>query len=189
MKVMSILGSPRREGNTAKAIGLVEDELRAQGHEVERVNIVDRDIRGCAECYKCQQVTEAPGCALADDAPALFGKMIAADAVLMATPVFCWGPTAQLKALLDRCFCLSTGYGTDQYRSLVDGKRVGFVITCGGPIEGNAELLMKANENMMEFLKCRSVGQLVLPGCTTPEAMGDDVSEKARRFAREVARA
>jgi len=48
MKVVTILGSPKKEGNTAKVLGLFE-ELIVEGHEVDRVNIAACDVKGCLE--------------------------------------------------------------------------------------------------------------------------------------------
>ena len=52
---MTILGSPRRHGNTAKALGWVEEQLRADGHEVDHINILDYNVGGCRECLVCKK--------------------------------------------------------------------------------------------------------------------------------------
>ena len=52
MKVMTILGSPKKKGNTAKVLGWLEEELEAQGNQVSRINITDREVRGCLGCGK-----------------------------------------------------------------------------------------------------------------------------------------
>ena len=53
MNVVTILGSPRKHGNTAKVLGLFEDEMDSGGHTMDRVNLIDVDVRGCLGCGTC----------------------------------------------------------------------------------------------------------------------------------------
>ena len=87
MKVISILGGPRKKGNTANVLAWVEEELNSLGHEVDRVNVVDYKVNGCLSCYRCQEMPDVPGCVQRDDAVAIFERMIAADAVLFTSRI------------------------------------------------------------------------------------------------------
>jgi len=55
MKVTTILGSPRKKGNTAKVLSWFEDEMKAQGHEIDRINMADSEVKGCLGCGSCQK--------------------------------------------------------------------------------------------------------------------------------------
>ena len=100
MKVTTILGSPKKKkGNTAKVLGWFEDELTNLGHEVDRINIIDREVKGCLGCGTCQNKADEPGCVQKDDAVAIFENMMSADAVVYASPLYCWGFSSQMKAL------------------------------------------------------------------------------------------
>ena len=90
MQIMTILGSPRRQGNTAKVLGWIEEQFHAAGHEVDAANILDYHVQGCGECLACKKGA-VELCSIDDDANALFRRMAAADLVLIAAPVFCWG--------------------------------------------------------------------------------------------------
>ena len=105
MRVMTILGSPRREGNTAKVLGWIEDRLRADGHDIDAANMLDYNVGGCHECLACKRGT-VDLCSIDDDANALYRRMVVADLVLIAVPVFCWGFPAQIKGLIDRMYCM-----------------------------------------------------------------------------------
>ena len=105
MRIMTILGSPRRHGNTAKVLGWIEEQFQADGHEVDSANILDYQVQGCGECMACKKGT-VELCSIGDDANGLFRRMVAADLVLIAAPVFCWGFPAQIKGLIDRMFCM-----------------------------------------------------------------------------------
>ena len=103
MKVLGIMGSPRIRGNTDL---LMEEALKgalSQGAEVEKL-VVDRlDIAPCREYYGCRK---DGNCVMRDDMDAIYEKLLAADAVIVASPMFFYGLTSQLKALIDRCQAL-----------------------------------------------------------------------------------
>ncbi len=186
MKTLSIFGGPRQAGNTATMLNWVEEELRAGGAQAERKNMDQTKLAGCLGCYKCQANPDEPACIQRDDGNELFARMIAADALLFAAPLYCWSFPAQLKALFDRSFCLVSGYGTDQYRSLIKDKPVSLLATCGGPIEGNADLLQETFRRIASWSRTRLVDGVIIPGCTTPDAFTDDTRFEARALAQRL---
>ena len=186
MKVTTILGSTKKKGNTAKVLGWFEDELTNLGHEVDRINIIDREVKGCLGCGTCQNKADEPGCVQKDDAVAIFENMMSADAVVYASPLYCWGFSSQMKALIDRHFCLMTGYGSPEYISLLDGKRTALLVTCGGPIENNADLIQSVFDRLNNYGNCNVVGKYVAPSCTTPDAISDEAMETARKMAKDI---
>jgi multimeric flavodoxin WrbA len=186
MNIVTLFGSPRKNGNTATLLGLVEEALRNKGHEVDRVDVAKHKINGCLECYTCQQKPDEPGCPQKDDALAIFQRMMAADVVIYASPVFCWSWTSQIKPLIDRHFCLVTDLGKGKYKSLVEGKKVALVGTCAGPLEGNGNYLVEQFRELVDYAKARLTGQLFVPLCTTPEAIPEMARLKAAEFVNEI---
>ena len=187
MKITTILGSPKKKGNTAKVLGLFEEELANLGHDVERVNIASYDVKGCLGCGVCQKKADEPGCVQKDDAVAIFEKMISADAVVYTSPLYCWGFSSQMKALIDRHFCLITGTGGPEYKSLIDGKRTALLVTCAGPIENNADLIQGVFDRLNNYGNCNVVDKLVIPFCTTPDEIGGEAVEAAKKMAANIA--
>jgi multimeric flavodoxin WrbA len=184
MRITSVLGSPRpKKGNTAKVLGWVEEELRAKGHHVDRIDIIDKKVKGCKECYTCQGIPDEPGCPQEDDAKEIFDRLMASDALLFASPLFCWGFSSQIKPLIDRHFCLVTGYGTPNWKSLLEGKRAGLLVTCAGPVEENSELIVQMFQRLMDYAKISKSESLVIPFTTTPDAMGAEIRQQAVKFA------
>ena len=123
MNVLSLFGGPRKKGNTATVLGWVEDELIAIGHSVERVNLSSKDINGCIGCMKCKEKPDAPGCVQKDDGIDVINRMVENDAVIYASPLYYWGFSAQMKALIDRCFSLYRGAcGGPDHTSFVEGQ-------------------------------------------------------------------
>ena len=188
MKVLCILGSARKRGNTAAVLGWVEGELRANGHEVERVDVASKDVRGCIGCMRCKQDPDELFCPIADDAQDIFRRMIESDAVIYATPLYCWGFSAQLKLLIDRHICLVTGYEDPATaKSLVAGKRMALLVTCEESAgEGNTDTLSTIFGRLMEYLQAGSVAELIIPDCTEPDALGDEQEQQARALAAQV---
>ena len=100
MKVLGILGSPRREGNTEI---LLDEALRGAGDHgglCEKVILRDLKITPCLEIYKC---AEDGVCAIQDEMQGLFPKIVQAERLLIASPIFFYSVPALAKAMIDRC--------------------------------------------------------------------------------------
>ena len=132
MDILAIQGSPRKNGNTDIVLDWTLDALRdtTQAH-VEKVYVRDLDIGGCIECFACQKVVDKPGCSVKDDMIELYDKILAADLVVYASPVFCWGMTAQIKAVFDRLYA-TFKFNQEPYVSMLKGKRGALIVTAGG---------------------------------------------------------
>ena len=185
MKIITILGSPRKKGNTVKVLSMFEDKVE-KNHEVERINITQYKVGGCLGCYKCQKIKGEPGCVQEDDALTIFEKMIQADAIVYASPLYCWSFTSQIKPLIDRHFCLVSGYGTPGHDSLISGKRAALLVTCAGPVEGNCDAIQGIFTGFSDYLKLTAKGNFILPLCTTPDAIGDEGAELAGNLAKAI---
>jgi multimeric flavodoxin WrbA len=185
MKIVTILGSPRKRGNTAAVLQAFE-ELVAPEHAVERINITDYRVEGCRGCDVCQDRLDEPGCLQKDDAVRLLERILAADAVVYACPVYCWSFPAQLKALMDRHYCLVKWQAGEVVAALMKGKRAALLVTCGGDAADNADLIQVMFEREMAYVRGQVVGQYVVANCTTPAELGERAAETARLMAREI---
>jgi multimeric flavodoxin WrbA len=103
MKVLGISASPRAGGNTDLLLGESLAGAAAAGAEVDRVDLRGLVMAPCAECNACMKTG---ACRVQDDYQAVFAKMMEADRLIFATPVFFMGVSAQGKLLIDRCQCL-----------------------------------------------------------------------------------
>jgi multimeric flavodoxin WrbA len=103
MKILGISCSARKDGNTVAMLNESLKAAKAEGAEVELYSVADKDIRGCEGCWSC---TKTGKCKINDDVPALFEKMLAADGIIMGSPVYFWGMTSQTKAIIDRTISL-----------------------------------------------------------------------------------
>jgi multimeric flavodoxin WrbA len=183
MKVVTILGSPRKKGNTAKVLDVFEADMKKRGHKVSRVNLADKKINGCNGCFVCNKTIDAPGCPQKDDAQKVLDQMMAADALVYATPLYCWCFSAQMKTLLDRHVSLVTGYGTPKHNSLIEGKKVALLVTCEDKIAGNADLIQTVFDRMCSYIKTDVVGKYIVPECTTPEKIAAKAAKAGKKMA------
>ena len=102
MKVVGFNGSPRKDGNTCALIQQVFRELEKEGIETELVQLSAKPLHGCIACYKCIQ-NKDQRCAVKDDAANEYiEKMLAAEGILLGSPVFFNDVTPEMKALIDR---------------------------------------------------------------------------------------
>jgi len=185
VRIMTILGSPRREGNTAEVLGWIEDQFKSERHEVDRADMLDYSVPGCGECMACKKGT-VELCSIQDDANGLFRRMATSDLVLIAAPIFCWGFPAQIKGLIDRMYCMMDFEGERTDVPRLHGKPIGLLLTGGGEEADNADLVLRSFEQLVYWLKGRLAGHLFMGGCTEPEGIGEEAKVRAIGFARRL---
>lgn len=106
MKVLLINGSPRRNGNTARALQEVADTLARHGIDTELLWIGNRPVQGCIACYKCK---ETGVCIFNDGVYSDIRKKLPdVDGIVIGSPTYYAGPAGALCALLDRLFFSSS---------------------------------------------------------------------------------
>jgi multimeric flavodoxin WrbA len=170
MKVITILGSPRKKGKTAQTLDLFENNLLIKGYDVERICLTDHQIKGCVGCHSCMNKNDAPECVLKDDAISIFEKMILADVIVYASPIYCYDFTSQFKTFIDRHWCLTQNYGTPYASSNIAGKKVALLITCMGTAEQNADLAQEIFDRSMKgVLRCNIIGKYVVSLSESPD--------------------
>ena len=101
MKVLIVNGSPHLSGCTDRALREVEETLKANGVDTERVNVGTKDVRGCIGCNFC---CEHGRCVFNDIVNETAPKFADADGIVVGTPVYYAGANGQLLAFLDRLF-------------------------------------------------------------------------------------
>lgn len=98
-KVLIISSSPRITGNSARLALSFAEGAKAAGNEVEFISLHDKQIGFCRGCFVCQ---ETQRCVIHDDADTIREKMLHADVLVFATPVYYYEMSGQLKTMLDR---------------------------------------------------------------------------------------
>lgn len=105
--ILILSGSPKKNGNTAALIEWAAEGAVSKGASVEVVPLAFLHYKfpGCTSCRACQK-NEAYECVIADDVAPVLRKMASADVIVMATPLYFFAASAQLKILMDRMFSL-----------------------------------------------------------------------------------
>lgn len=99
-KVLILSGSPRKNGNSDL---LCDEFMRGaleSGNEVEKIRITEKKVSPCSACYYCRD--HGGVCVHKDDMADILQKMVDADVLVLASPVYFYSVNAQLKAVIDR---------------------------------------------------------------------------------------
>ena len=103
MKVVGVVCSPRKEGNTEILVKEALEAAKAAGAQTEMLLVADMTIAPCDGCLACVATGE---CIIKDDMQIVYKKFKEADGILFGTPVYFLNVTAQAKAVIDRTLCL-----------------------------------------------------------------------------------
>ena len=132
-KVLILEGSPRRSGNSS----ILSDEFARGAEEagcsVEKLRVAGKKIAGCLGCNACYR--NGGACIQKDDMAEVRAKMLEADVIVLASPIYFYSMTSQMKAVIDRSYAF--------YQQL-EGKTFYFIISCGAPDATFTETMLAA---------------------------------------------
>ena len=147
MKVVLINGSPRKNGNTMRALQEVAGSLEKEGLETEIVWIGNKPVRGCAACYQCK-TKDLGKCVFADDvANSIIEKLKDADGIVIGSPTYYGQPTGALLAVWQRVCFAGTAY--------VKAKPAASVAICR---RGGSTAAFQTMNMPFEMLNCPLIG-------------------------------
>ena len=126
-KIVIMMGSPRKQGNSATLAKQVAAGAEATGAQVESFYIHGMDIQPCTACDVCRDEL-SKDCIIEDDMQPLYPKLRQADALVIASPIYWFTVSAQTKLFMDRCYALGGPEG-----NAIAGKRIGIVLTYADP--------------------------------------------------------
>ena len=184
-KCCILLGSPHPDGNTASLVKPFVHRLDAHGCETVWLHLYDRDIRPCIACCPCQTDWECPSCCQHDGMQEIFDSVLSCDLLVLATPIYSWYGTPPIKAVLDRMvYALCKYYGGEHGPSLLKGKKMALISTCGYRPENGSDLW---ESGMQRY--CRHT-QMKYCGAIAERHLGYDIpfmdkgkAERAEAFA------
>lgn len=153
MYVLGICGSPRKNGNSETLLNKVLEGAKSKGLEIEKICLSELEIALCQECGGCDLTGK---CVIDDDMQKIYPKLFKCDMLLLASPIFFMGLTAQTKAFIDRCQCLWVAkYKLKKVPWDRENKRKGvFISVCGSNFSNmfeSAKYTVKAFFNTLDF--------------------------------------
>ncbi|WP_378954268.1 flavodoxin family protein [Pelosinus sp. sgz500959] len=157
MNVLAIIGSPRKNGNTAAIVNAVCRGAVAVGHEVEIINVNDLTIHDCVGCNACK-TGKIEYCVLNDDMQKLYPKIVTADCLVVGTPVYVGQMTGKMKNFFDRWYAF-----LDENHQLrhFPGEKYITVTSSGGPAEAFQSLTDYFNYWLGDFFQMKLVKNIV----------------------------
>lgn len=171
MKILGIAGSPRRGGNTDILLEQVMAGVKEVGGETESIVLDNLNISPCKYCNGCLKFGQ---CVIKDDMQWIYTKLRETDRLILASPVFFMGLTAQTKAMIDRCQALWVmKYVLKQPVALnFDRKRRGLFISVGG--SGFSKLFQPSLATVKSFFIVLDIAlerEVVFPQIDAKEAI------------------
>ena len=125
MKLLGLMGSSRRDGNTNDLLDVALAAAAEGSAEVEKLVLLDYHVHHILNCRDCKAAGECPR----DDWPIIRDKIFAADGLIWATPVYWYSVSGLTKVVLDRLCCTMYWYDTDYFFEKLKGKAAGVITT------------------------------------------------------------
>ncbi|PLX22745.1 MAG: hypothetical protein C0599_05680 [Salinivirgaceae bacterium] len=148
MKVLSIIGSPRKKGNTSLMSDMLFERLGHTKYDLEKIFLADLEVNPCTDCRACKEGELV--CTVKDDMPDLYQKIEQSEILVIGTPIYWYGPTAQMKAMLDR-------FRPYFYNEKLKGKKVALLLPAGSG-HGDCELTISMLKRMSSALEMQYLG-------------------------------
>ena len=157
-KIIVLNGSPRARGNTETLADAFIEGAQSAGHTVKKFNLREMNVRPCIGCLKGGKDKQSP-CVQKDDMDQIYAAFNEADIYVMASPLYYWSFTAQLKAAIDRLFAVTEAndYQTP-YKECI------MLIAAEDDSKGNFAPMVAYYESMLEHLGWKDLGQVLAGG-------------------------
>lgn len=177
-RIVILNGSPRPKGNTVGLIEAFKQGAEQAGHTVTVFNLQKMNIHPCLGCLKGGKDPQSP-CVQKDDMDKIFPMYEEADILVLASPMYYWSITAQLKAALDRLFAVAEKEG--YYRKLK--KSCVMLMAAEGDTKENLEPVEHYYHALLNFLEWENLGEVYAGGVlNTGDIKGHPSLEKARQL-------
>ncbi len=156
-KIVILNGSPRKNGNTSALVRAFTEGAQSAGHTVTEFFLGAMDIHGCMGCFGGHSDRECP-CVQQDDMNRIYPAVRDCDVVVLASPLYYWNLSGQLRTAMDRLFALEEG-GENLLRG--NGKASVLLMAAEGHGFDDAVLYY---DHLMEHLRWKNLGHVLAGG-------------------------
>lgn len=175
-KVLILAGSPRRNGNTDRLAASFAKGA-AEHHDVETVAVYDYRVNPCTGCNSCF-TSGGSRCCQDDDMALIYEKLRTADTVVIASPVYFYGISAQLKAVIDR---LHT-----PMRNSFQIKRLGLILVGAAQLPELFDAVTAQYRLVLNFFGLEDAGAVLVRGAREKGSVSEEDLMKAYRFGQSI---
>ena len=177
-KIVILNGSPRKNGNTSALVKAFTEGAEGAGHTVTEFFLDSMDIHGCKGCFGGHSKRECP-CVQRDDMTKIYPAVKDSDVVVLATPLYYWNMSGQLRTAIDRLFALEEGDG-----NLLRGNGRASALLMAAEGHGFEDVALYF-DHLMEHLRWKNLGQVLCGGVMD---VGDIQGRKELDDARQLGR-
>ena len=156
-KIVILNGSPRRKGNTSALVKAFTEGAKSAGHTVTEFFLDSMNIHGCKGCFGEHSSKECP-CVQRDDMNKIYPVVRECDVIVLASPLYYWNMSGQIRTAIDRLFALEEGDG-----NLLRGHGRASALLMAAEGHGFEDVLTYYN-HLMEHLKWNNLGHVLAGG-------------------------
>lgn len=156
MKILVITGSPRKNGNSNTLAEHFIKGAEEAGHKVVRFDSAFKNVHPCIACNKCGMNGE---CVFKDDFEFVRNNIVDADAVVFATPMYYFGISAQIKAVIDRFYAINGQIHVP--------KKSVLILTYADTSSKEAQPIINHYETLLNYLGWSDAGKVIASGVWT----------------------
>ena len=156
MKILVITGSPRKNGNSNTLADNFIKGAQEAGHNVVRFDSAFKNVHPCIACNKCGMNGQ---CVFKDDFEFIRDNIVDADAVIFATPMYYFGISAQIKAVIDRFYAINGQIHTP--------KKSALIMTYADTSSKEAQPIISHYETLLNYLGWSDSGKVIASGVWT----------------------
>ena len=158
--ILALISSPRKNGNSTILCKKIAEGAIKSGAKVTTINLNKSKIKPCTACDKCH-ISDSSFCVLKDDMSKIYPKIIAADSIIYASPIYWFTISAQLKLFMDRCYALGgpSGYA-------LKGKKMGIALAYGDvdPFRSGAVNALRTLQDSFAYVGAELIGSVYASG-------------------------
>ena len=156
MKILGLVGSGRKDGNTNTLVERIMEGAKTKGHQTDKLFFADMKISPIGDCGACRR---AGHCLIEDDFNTIMDKVLESDCVIFGTPLYWYGPSSQMKAFIDRWVCRMV-FDEQSFRDKMRGKRCLLAVPHQDTQLTGAEHLFAMMEKTFEFMEMAYLGKI-----------------------------
>jgi multimeric flavodoxin WrbA len=181
-RILGVVGSPRRGGNTDILVSEILGSAAAAGAVTETIYLADLTINECDGCHACWTGRD---CTMFDDMNPLHQKIAESDLLVLGTPVYWYGPTALIKCFVDRLVF----FNCPENRAKIKGKKAVLAIPFEEEDPAVAGLTVSLFEKTLDYLEMGLAGRVIVPGVSAKGEVKNksEALESCRKLGRKLA--
>lgn len=173
-KIAVLIGSPRKNGNTEILANAFIDGVNKQENNVEVISVIGKRVNGCTGCNFCYR-DSSHNCVQKDDMQRIYEKLADADVLVIATPVYFYGVSSQLKCIIDRLH--------NPIRNTFKVKELVLLAVCADATPTVFDSVITMYNSVLSYFSLRDGGVLTVPGIAEKgDILGNAALMEARKL-------